>query len=695
MDPVGQEQAFLDVAYRRLDLVRAQLVDRIAAVHNAPGTGTQQDVLERQALLDVLHQQAAAAQAADQRLCFGRLDFADHPPAHLGRIGLRDIHGEPLLLDWRAPQAAGFYQATAVHTMGVRRRRRIFTRDRTVTHVEDDDLEDPFAAVGARAAAASVSTPRAGRMADIIATIAADQDRIVRSPLNRVTVVQGGPGTGKTVVALHRAAWLLYTHRDRLARDGVLVVGPSNAFCRYIEQVLPNLGETDVVLLTAGQLFPGVDTALVDEAPVAELKGDPVMADVIAQAVAQRVRVPAGDLTVTLADGSTASVTAGRLAAAVAATPRRATYHDGREPFLRRILDHLARDRARRRGEDGDDPDVRAAHLADLVDDPNVRRSLNLMWLPTTPERLVSALLTDPHALARAAAGRLDPTAQRRLLRPPGSPWTVDDVPLLDEAAELLGPFTPPPTRSPVVEEGYAELHVPEGRSTRRTAAPLADRALADRTWVYGHVVVDEAQELSRMAWRALARRCGRRSMTVVGDLQQLAHPAGARDWHQALGWAGDHVDLHTLTVTYRITRQTARTAVDLLTAAGGRPGVLEPIRDGSPTEHVTCAPADLAAIALARVGDDGGRTGVIVPDARYDAIAGLLGARPGFGVGDRALDAPVAVLTARQAKGLEFDHVLVVDPAGLARQSPAGADVYVACTRATRTLHLVDLDPR
>ena len=692
MDPVAQEQAFLDRAYARLDDVRSSLDERIESVMTAPGTGTAQDLLERQALLDLLGHQAASAVAAEQRLFFGRLDRVDGTTLRLGRIGLRDEAGEPLLLDWRAPQAAGFYQATTAEPMGVRRRRRVFTRERAVTHVEDEDLDDPLGGAGERAAAAAVDAPREGRMADIVATIAADQDRIVRSPLNRVTVVQGAPGTGKTVVALHRAAWLLYTHRDRLARDGVLVVGPSNAFCRYIEQVLPSLGETDVVLLTPGQLYPPVSTSIVDSPDIAAVKGDLVMARVVAQAVRQRVRLPERGLEVRLADGSVASVTAAQLAQARAEVPRRATFHAGREPFLRRVLGMLARDHAVRRGDDHTDPDVRAAHLADLVDDPEVRRTVNLMWLPTTPERLVARLLSDPDMLAAAAEGLLDAAQQRTLLRPVDAPWTVDDVPLLEEAAERLGDFVPPTRRTSPANDDYAELTVHDPYARDRPSGSLADRAMADRDWVYGHVVVDEAQELSRMAWRALARRCGRRSMTVVGDLQQTAHPAGARDWYEVLDWAGDHLDLHTLTVTYRITRQTAKTATDLLVRAGGDAPDLRPIRDGEPTEHVTCPLAGLADVAWARTDPDGGRTAVIVPDDRIGEVAAALAGRTGFGFGDDALDAPVAVLTVREAKGLEFDHVLVVDADSLSRQARHGSDAYVACTRATRTLHLVDL---
>jgi DNA helicase IV len=219
----------------------------------------------------------------------------------------------------------------------------------------------------------------------------------------------------------------------------------------------------------------------------------------------------------------------------------------------------------------------------------------------------------------------------------------------------------------------------------------VAERAMTDRTWIYGHVVVDEAQELSRMAWRALARRCSRKSMTIVGDLQQTTHPAGARDWDQALGWAREQIDLHTLTVTYRITRQTAATATQLLTAAGGTAPNLRPIRDGAPTEYLACTPEELAAIVLDRANAEPGRVGVIVPDDEAEAwMRTLADSSPAFGIGDDGLDSPIAVLTARDTKGLEFDQVYVINPESMSRQATRGSDIYVACTRATQSLHLV-----
>jgi len=691
VEPIVGEQAVVDACYDRLDALTRHLTDRLEAVAHQQDTGTPQDLLERQAMYDSLASQLTSAKAARMRLCFGRIDYLDGRTHHVGRIGLRDDHGDPVLLDWRAPQSAGFYQATSVEPMGLRRRRRIITKDRTVTHVEDEDLANPTA-LSSDAAASAVEAPRDGRMGDIIATIAADQDRIVRSPLNQLTVVQGGPGTGKTVVALHRAAWLLYTYRDRLAKDGVLVVGPSAAFLRYIDQVLPSLGETDVVLLTPGQLYPAVSTQLIDTPRVAAIKGDTVMADVVAAAVRQRIRIPRTDVTVRLEDGSSVTITGPQLAEIKAALPRHATFHANREPFLRRVLDVLARDRARQRDEDPSDPEIRQDILNDIVDDNHLRRALNLMWLPTTPERLIRRLLSDAEVLSRAAHGLLSTEQQRLLLRPEDSPWTVDDVPLLDEAAERLGEFEAPARQVRTDDaDDYRELYVVDPRAGNRPTTTVAERAMSDRTWIYGHVVVDEAQELSRMAWRALARRCSRKSMTIVGDLQQTTHPAGARDWDEALGWAREKIDLHTLTVTYRITRQTAATATDLLTRAGGDAPNLRPIRDGVETELVTLGMRELTATLLERAEHELGRTGVVVPDSdAHRWMDAFVASGPAFGVGDDALDAPIAVLTARDTKGLEFDHVYVIDPPAISLQGTRGSDVYVACTRATQTLHLV-----
>lgn len=688
MGAIAEEQAVVDTAYATLAEFVATLEHRMHRIRSAPSTGTGQDDLERQAQFDNLLHQWRSAQAAEHRLCFGRVDLTDGGRYHVGRIGLRDRQGEPVLLDWRAPQAAGFYQATTVDPQGVRRRRRIITRDRRVTHVEDDDLSDPTAS-SSDGAAAAVEAPREGRMGDIIATIAADQDAIIRSPLNQITVVEGGPGTGKTVVALHRAAWLLYTYRDRLAKDGVLVIGPSAAFLQYIEQVLPSLGETDVVLLTPSQLVPGLVATATDAPAVAAIKGDLRMTRVLANAVRARVRVPRHDLTITLERGAKVSISAKALEDARRSVPRHLPFHEGREPFLRRVLDVLARDLCRSRADDPSDPDARQQAIEDLVEDRHVRRTLNLMWLPIAPEMLVRRLLSDPDTLRAAATGILKDREISILLRDPDSPWSSDDVPLVDEAATLLGDYEPP--RAAHAAPEVDELSVFDASPTSRPTTTLAERAMADREWVYGHVVVDEAQELSAMAWHCIARRSTRRSMTIVGDLQQTTHPAGARDWDEALAEIRGQMHRHTLTVTYRITRQTAQTAVEHLVAAGGSAPALHPIRDGEATVLASTTVDRLRTSILAQIPEGAGRACVVVPDERAHAIAAALDADE-FGHGVNALDARIAVLTARDTKGLEFDTVVIVDPQAISGQGIRGSDVYVACTRATKRLVLMEL---
>jgi DNA helicase IV len=715
-DALESEQRNITAFYELLDSYTAHVIERIDKTASAPSTGTGQDTVERQAEIDHWSAQLRSARAAADRLAFGRVDLnvdGHTEIRHIGRMGLRDAEGNPVLLDWRAPTAAGFYQATALQPMGVELRRRIITRGRTVTHIDDEDLQDPVYDV-TDAAAASVEAPREGRMGDIVATIAADQDSIVRSPLSQITIVEGGPGTGKTVVALHRAAWLLYTHRDQLARDGVLIVGPSGAFLHYIDQVLPSLGETDVVLLTPGQLYPAVNATQYDDAAASAIKGSTRMVRVIAAALDSIIRIPTSDVTIDLEDGSSVRITAKQLAEARRQVPKDYAFHQAREPFLEKALQHLCRYRARQRGWDERDADIRADVLADLTGDRHVRRVLNLMWMPSTPERLISRLLEDSQFLAKAANGILSPSEQRTLLaaRIERPIWTVDDAALLDEAAEQLGPWDPEARQveAQAKRERAAEVeHASQSLSSlgmgawisadrladrslsSHTRLSVAERALSDRTWTYGHVIVDEAQELSPMAWHCLSRRTNRISMTVVGDLQQTTHAAGVTSWDDVFTWATGRTDLHTLTITYRITRQTAAKAAELLARFGGTPPVLQAVRDGEvPIEH-SCTTDELAAYVLESIGKAEGRYAVIVPDADRDGFAALLDG-PQFSAGEDALDATVAVLTARETKGLEFDIVFVIDPDAIGAQTVRGSDLYVAATRATHRLHLVTI---
>lgn len=700
----------MSLAYAKLTALIASLDERIQSTARAPGTGTGQDLLEREALLDHLTYQLQGALSAQQRLCFGRIDTTAGDVRHIGRIGLRNDDGDPILLDWRAPNAAPFYQATAAQPLGVERRRRIATQSSTVTHVDDEDLTDVLAVT--QSAAAAVNQPRDGRMADIVATIAVDQDRIIRQPLEQVTVVEGGPGTGKTVVALHRAAWLLYTYRDRLAKDGVLVIGPSQAFLHYIDQVLPSLGETDVVLLTPGQLYPGISTEALDDISAAATKGDLVMARVLVRAVSLRKRIPKQDVPIHLEDGALVELTKADLRVAERAVHRGASFHEGRDQFLRRALASLVTSRARQLQWDPSDEDTRRSLLADLVDDRHVRRTLNLMWLPLTPEQLLGQLLTDAEFLQQAAEGLLTHDQQLGLLRERPDSWTVDDIPLLDDLAELLGPWDPTAALREIRQraehrEALANASramdtfesgewVTAERLVARDSADgprlsVAERAMNDRTWIYGHVVVDEAQDLSAMAWRAVARRCHRKSATVVGDLQQAAHPAAVGSWADAMDWAAQRLHIEQLTITYRITRQTAQTAIDALVAAGGTPPHLIAVREGESTSYVTLSVNELHTFITHHAPRDVGRSAVIIPDS-WTSLDTITRHNPDFGWGAAGLDHPIAVLRVRETKGLEFDHVFLVDAASIAAQRPRGADIYVAATRPTQALFWITL---
>ncbi|MDP9868134.1 DNA helicase IV [Streptosporangium brasiliense] len=610
------------------------------------------------------------------------------------------------------------------------RRRHLHTDGRTVVDLDDEvfDLErlsdgDRRTLVGEAALMATLRRSRTGRMNEVVATIQTEQDWVIRSGLPGALVVQGGPGTGKTVAALHRAAFLLYAHRAVLERRGVLVVGPNTLFSRYIGQVLPSLGETDVVLSAVGELYPGVRATATDGPPTAVVKGDLRMAEVIATALRDRQRVPDSGLEVPVvlrtSVRSGVEVVVERMtlrvdhAACEAARDRaraaRRPHNVARKLFLVSMLGALALDEAAQLDRPMDEEDLRHARKV-LWAQPSVREALDALWPRLTPERLIADLLADADALASAAPG-LSRAERESLLRPYGRPWTVGDVPLLDEAAELLGEDETESgaAREPAEHEreageryalgvleftGLLEDRMMEAATlaarheTPEPAMTTAQRAGADRRWAYGHVIVDEAQELSAMAWRTVMRRIPSRSLTVVGDIAQTGSAAGARSWGGMLDrYVRGRWREERLLVNYRTPAEIMKVAADVLAAVapGRRPP--ESVREGgSPPRAVLLdpdAPGALAALVegeLARIGE--GRLAVVVPDARRPRIAALF---PGH---DDILDSPVAVLTVTASKGLEFDAVVVVEPGEILAQTPMGGhDLYVAVTRATRRL--------
>jgi DNA helicase IV len=759
---VGQEQAYVDMLYRLLDTARGRAAEALAVTHGSGGTGgTFQARVERDITAAEQGRRLAQLNAVEAGLVFGRTDgyearAADGAPAtlYIGRIGLRDDEHEPKLIDWRAPAAHPFYAATPKDPNGLIRRRHIYTRNRSVTGVDDEvfDLDamsepDRRTLSGEAMLIASITASRTGRMTDVVATIQAEQDRVIRAGLQGVLVVQGGPGTGKTVAALHRAAYLLYTHRRTLERRGVLVIGPNATFLRYISQVLPSLGETDVVLSSIAELFGGVSAAPDDDPAAAVIKGDLKMVQVLRRAVRNAQQAPPGDLKVTV-DGVAMTVPRETcLRARDRARALRKPHNAARKLFVTEMLGALAAAEGAALGRPLD-PDDLPYTRARLWDEAPVRAALDGLWPFLTPQRLVAGLLAEEGALRRAAPALSE--AERSVLLRPAAPdaWTVADVPLLDEATQLLG--TDDSTekrqrraaeRERRAEERYArEVLEITGLAGQGfvDAATLADwnrdpgqqlttaeRAWADPSWAYGHVIVDEAQELSAMAWRMVMRRIPTRSMTVVGDVAQRGSVAGARSWAEMLDpyvkgrW---HTEL--LTVNYRTPAEIMAVAADVLASVAPgeqppesvreegvppravripfRPVLVPPPGSALPSSSAPASPfpsvppSSLATGAAAVVDaelaemEDGGRLAVIAPASRIGELARTL---PAAVPGDRpeVLDSPVALLTVGQSKGLEFDRVVLVDPAGLLAQSPAGGhDLYVAITRATHRLTVV-----
>jgi DNA helicase IV len=754
MDDLDHEQAYVSMLYKRLDDLREEAANRLVGVLRETG-GTPQAQSQRSATATMYAERAAQFSAVESGLCFGRLDFHNGERRYVGRIGMfddtEDYH--PLLIDWRAPAARPFYLATAASPEGVRRRRHIRTRRRTVVGLDDEVLDltaardtrhEPL--TGEAALLAALSASRTGRMRDIVETIQAEQDHIIRADLGGVLVVQGGPGTGKTAVALHRAAYLLYTFRQQLSTRAVLIVGPNETFLRYISQVLPSLAETGVLLRTVGDLYPGIAARRAEPAEAAEVKGRLAMTDVLAAAVRDRQRVP-DDAIEIRHEGHPLRLDRATCERARDRARRSGRQHNLARPiFVDAIIEALSGQVAELIGTDpyfddplgGDDAPgdpnlLGAADLADirgeLREDPEVRAALDWLWPMLTPQRLLTDLFAGDERIA-SAAPQLSEAERRLLRRDPDGDWTPADVPLLDEAAELLGDDDRAAEdlaerlrrRRAAYAQGVLDIMSGSGsldfediESEILSAADLldadrlgerlreaesltaADRAAADRRWAFGHIVVDEAQELSPMAWRLLMRRCPSRSMTVVGDVAQTGDLAGTYAWQRVLEpYVADRWRRAELTVSYRTPAEIMAVARDVL--ADIDPSLEPPraVRDtGVEPWRLRVEPVRLVerVIETARREADevkDGKVGVIVPASRVGELSrAVTDAVPEAAAGDQPdLESRVVVLTVRQAKGLEFDSVVVVEPERMVAESPRGLnDLYVALTRSTQRL--------
>ena len=682
------EQAYIDRAYACLEATRAA-ASRMTSMVEVGRGGTEQARFERDVIWDTMLQRLSQLQLGDASLIFGRIDGeADPTPYYIGRIAVSDEHQDVVVVDWRAPIAEPFYRATGRQPMGLARRRHFATRGRVLLDLEDELFGDAALALGldpegngSSASSSGISghgalmnaleTSRSGRLGDIVATIQGEQDEIIRAEMPGVLVVQGGPGTGKTVVALHRAAYLLYTHRFPLEGQGVLVVGPNRLFLGYIEQVLPSLGEAGVELAVLADLIDGVRVQGRDVGLTARVKGDLRMARVLRRAVRDRERPLREDLVVGY--GLThLRLTAEQSERIVAEARRRFHKHNAGRRFVegelyaalaRSSRDELAAGTVRER-------------LRRTVE---VREALEWMWPLLTPAQLLHDLYGS-RALLRSAGGTLLSESEWSALHRDrvddldSLVWTNDDVPLLDEARALVGP-KPRTRRRPDGED--------EGVRT------------------YGHIVVDEAQDLSPMQLRVLNRRSLSGSMTIVGDIAQSTGEWAHANWQEILDHLPDRREPRRaeLTVGYRLPAPNMALAARVLAVADPDLAPPRSIReDGDQPRIIRAAPDRLLADVITATLDEldavgTGNVAVIVPASLVDPVSDAF-ASSGieFGRATRhGLDAQITVVPVGLVKGLELDASVVVEPAAIVDEEAQGLrSLYVALTRATKRLAIV-----
>ncbi len=708
---IAHEQEFVDRVYRQLDASTRNAEALAREGHGRGRLGHEGGLVERDAMVFQAAKRIATLNAAHEGLVFGRLDLRSAPgteaPRYIGRIGLRDEHRDSLLIDWRAPAAAVFYQATAADPQGVVRRRVLRCAGPEVVAVEDDlldaEADTDLRIVGEGALMAQLSRARDRTMHSIVATIQAEQDKAIRAPGRGVVTISGGPGTGKTVVALHRAAYLLYSDRRRYESGGVLIVGPSGVFMRYIERVLPSLGETAVALRSLGEVVDGIRAFHRDDPAVADVKGSAAMAELMRRTARQAVPDAPRDLRVFYRDDNLV------LGSRELGQVRRQLLSQGRRNrqvprVASALLDAMWRqvrgERGRERGRaEFNDALLGTAAFVDFA----------LEWWPPLDATEVLGWLRDPAFLARVAEGVLDaeqqallsrswgPTREPAAYRVTPDDWTVDDVPLLDELRYELGDV---PERAagdrdaeydPVAE--LFDQNVPEltTAADRTPTGPRTSTRTEDDG--YAHVLVDEAQDLTPMQWRMIGRRGRSATWTVVGDPAQSSWPVpvdAARARDEALGDKARHA-FH-LSTNYRNSKEIYDHAAAYAQRVGLDADLPLAVRETGvePSERrvvdlragVGEAVSELAAAVE-------GTVGVVVPQARRAQVQGWLESwthlasdAAGGGL------ARIAVLTGLETKGLEFDGIVVVTPDEIEAESVTGrATLYVVLTRATQRM--------
>lgn len=656
------EQAYLEHAYRCLAGMQA----RVQAAADDAASRAAGDWDATRAHVHLTRRLGSLDPAAGP-LCFGRIDEDDGPSWYIGRRHVEDDQGGAVVVDWRTPVAVAFYRATFSDALGLRLRRRFILEERAILDLLDEDfISGAGSALGPAMGLpdpllAEIGRARTGVMRDIVATIAAEQDRIIRAPIGTTVVVQGGPGTGKTAVGLHRAAYLLFDHRSQLERQGVLVLGPNQLFLSYISQVLPSLGEVAVVQTTLRGLRPELRASGLDSPAAARLKGDARMSEVVRKAALSGVREPDEDLVVRTRWGVVTTPAPDVAGLVTAALGSGGALSQRRSRFRRAVSRSVTRELASLRGE-------ALVQLEDVEQDLRKDRAasklLDRVWPQQSAMALVRRLLTQRVLLRAAALGVLSGEEQALVLRKAGAsmaaePWSEADLALVDEAEHFL---TGPPRR-------------------------------------YGHVVVDEAQDLSAMEWRMVARRSiDGTSVTVLGDRAQATSPAATGSWAEVLETLGASpgAAVEELRTGYRVPVEIMGYANRLLPhIAPGLAPTSSVRKAGSPPVVMRVDIGALADAAAAAAGDLHKcftSVGIIAAEVHRSRVAAALAVRglshspPGSLTGEHCL----SLLAPEEVKGLEFDAVVVVEPGTFSASRSGLGLLYIALTRAVQHLTVV-----
>lgn len=762
-DDIESEQKYIDDAYSRLESLRERAQAIEDGFDEVGRGGTHQAKYEKDAAISLARSRIATLNIGGAPLCFGRLDLEDESAiedqttAYIGRLAVAGVDQEPLVIDWRAPVAEPFYRATAVDPIGVIRRRHFHMNEHTIVRIDDEVFDELSAdsnnlnVVGEAALLTAVSKKRTGRMGDIVATIQREQDLAIRAPLNNVLIVTGGPGTGKTAVALHRAAYLLFTHRHTLSHSGVLLVGPSRTFLRYIDEVLPSLGEDDVHLRTISTLRTGQKIVHYDSRREAAVKGDIRMVKVLEKALSDREHALPKPTEIWL-DGYRLVLTprnTSHMISTVAARP--GTHNAKRMMFMKMVLRELVRqyerllvqaykgsskslddssrpapsnrvidpDIAKKLSEGRHAPEEWVDSLEDrLRHHDEVKKAVERMWPVLSGAELYHDLCSFEALIASAARDILDDSEQKILRKDRAESidsveWTDYDLALIDECDALCGPVSAARGRKKSASynsdvENASRVIGELGLSGYMTASELAQRYnLADQTnegssdeiRTFGHILVDEAQDLTPMQWRMIARRAQPMSMTIVGDFAQASLPGACSDWDEVVEILSD-VNRTTaqtvlLSVNYRTPAEVMALAHDVMREVSPELAQTEAVREVGQSPFVAKSdnPVELVRDRVAVAKSEGGTIVVIAHEDHHAELEDKLSEFSASDDPTMAIDAPVGILKASDAKGLEFDHVIVVDPhsiVGDVRRPSGWKSLFVTFTRATQTLSVL-----